>query len=237
MKIAICDDSIEYAHLALSLLSEYGVDNNDITVYTNGNELLGSYNNFENAFDVIFLDMEMPDINGIETGKKLRKIDERVIIVFVTSYEIYMKESFLCEPFRFLLKPLIKEELFEVMDDIERKLSKKRMIFSFNINRTCYTINQDDIIYMESIRHNTIIHTLTDNYTVNSSISSVYTKVDNYMFYQVHKSYVVNLKYIKSVSGKEISLHGCAVEIPISRNSKGSILGAIYKFNERFFGL
>ena len=95
----------------------------------------------------------MGKLNGIETANIIREFDEHVIIVFVASYPDYMKESFQCQPFRFIGKPLDYEELKKVFSDICQKLSRKRKVFTFTENKAKVRLYCDDILYFESQGH------------------------------------------------------------------------------------
>lgn len=106
LNIAICDDNQEY----INILEKYILDKNEPEVscdaFYSGEELVKMYNMGEGNYDVIFLDMEMNILNGIETANIIRKMDKHVIIVFVTSHTKYMQACFECSPFRFLIKPV-----------------------------------------------------------------------------------------------------------------------------------
>lgn len=158
-------------------------------------------------YDVVFLDMEMKNLNGIETANLIQEFDEHIIIVFVTSHSEYMKESFQCQPFRFVEKPLDYEELKKVFYDIYKKLSKKRKIFSFMENKTKVRLYCDDIIYCESQAHWVWIYTKEKLYKICKSLSDLYEQLDKEMMFQVHKSFIINFNYIYIIKGNNIQLY------------------------------
>ncbi|HIT85165.1 MAG TPA: response regulator [Candidatus Ornithomonoglobus intestinigallinarum] len=129
VNIAICDDNIEH----ISALEKYLFEISNIKIecdaYLSGESLVDAYKNNIERYDVVFLDMEMRELNGIETANLIREFDEHIIIVFVTSHSEYMKESFQCQPFRFIEKPLDYDELKKVFYDIKDKLSKKERFY------------------------------------------------------------------------------------------------------------
>lgn len=104
--IAICDDDINCADLIENYISEFKNVVADCDVCSSGEELIQAYSANTERYEVVFLDMEMEQLTGIETAKHIRELDEHVIIVFITSHTEYMYESFKCTPFRFLIKPL-----------------------------------------------------------------------------------------------------------------------------------
>lgn len=109
MKIAVCDD-MNHINILENLIYKFKKTSVECDAYTSGEELVYAFRDRKEWYDVIFLDMEMEQINGIETANHIRELDEYVIIVFVTSHTEYMRESFKCSLFRFLVKPIDEEE-------------------------------------------------------------------------------------------------------------------------------
>lgn len=106
MRIAICDDNMNYINIIENYIDKFKKTAVECDAYISGEELVYAYRENEERYDVIFLDMEMEQLNGIETANHIREFDEHVIIVFVTSHTEYMRDSFKCAPFRFLVKPV-----------------------------------------------------------------------------------------------------------------------------------
>jgi len=90
MKIAVCDDNREYLNIMSGEIREIYGSNAELDVFLKGEDLISATNQ-KNSYDIIFLDMEMDGISGIETANIIRKSDEQVIIIFVTSYSKYMQ--------------------------------------------------------------------------------------------------------------------------------------------------
>lgn len=122
INIAICDDNIEHINILEKYLFEISSVKIECDIYQSGESLIDAYKNNIERYDVVFLDMEMNELNGIETANLIREFDEHIIIIFVTSHTEYMRESFKCSPFRFLLKPVDVDELKTVVYDMCKKL-------------------------------------------------------------------------------------------------------------------
>ena len=118
MKIAICDDDMNCINKIENYIEKIDRNNAECDAYQNGERLVQAFKTGAEQYDVIFLDMEMEKLNGIETANLIREVDEHVIIVFVTSHTEYMRESFKCAPFRFLVKPVDPAEFKTVFYDI-----------------------------------------------------------------------------------------------------------------------
>ncbi len=233
MKIAICDDSINDVNIIENYIDKFNKTYAECDAYKSGEELVHTYKNKNERYDVIFLDMEMEQLNGIETANRIREIDEHVIIVFVTSYTEYMRESFKCSPFRFLVKPVDDEEFKIVFYDICKKLSKQRKVFAFTENKTKVRLYCDDIIFCESQDHWIWIHTKDDTYKICKTLSELHDMLDKELFCRVHKSFVINFHYVKSIKEKYVQLYHYDAPIPISRTYKKKMIEEYTNFVER----
>ncbi len=233
LSIAICDDNMQHSNIIENYMYELDDSNVECDTFQSGEELVYAYKNNNERYDVIFLDMEMKKLNGIETANIIREFDEYVIIVFITSYKEYMQESFQCAPFRFLVKPVAYDELKTVFNDIRRKLSKRKTIFYFAENKMKVRLYCRDIIYCESQAHWIIIHTKDEDYKICKSMSDVYDMLDKDMFYKIHKSFIINFHYVKTIKGNDIELYHCDKLLPISRSCKKEVLLQYTNFMER----
>lgn len=128
LNIAICDDEINDITILKKYISRYNVEtdnnNNNIVVssFLSAKELLLDYSN--NRYDVVLLDIEMPDINGMDLAKQLRETADDPFIVFTTSCPEYMHESFEVQPFQFLTKPIEYKAVRKLFSDIIKKINR-----------------------------------------------------------------------------------------------------------------
>lgn len=233
MNIAICDDNREYINTMEDYLSSVKEVRFDYDVFESGEDLLREYETETTPYDAIFLDMEMKEIDGIETANRIRKFDKHVIIIFVTSHTKYMQKSFECTPFRFLVKPVSHSEIETVFQEVCQKLSEERTTFVFTENRNKIRLFCDDIIYFENQSHWILIHTKDEVYKICKSLSDLYEKLDHSMFIRVHSSYIVNLGYIRAIKNNDIELYNCDKHIPLSRSNKKLVNTKLINFKER----
>lgn len=235
LTIAICDDDINCADLIENYIHEFENIDADCDVYSSGEELIQTYSSNTERYDVIFLDMEMEQLNGIQTANHIRAIDEYVIIVFITSHTEYMRESFKCTPFRFLVKPLDNAEFTSAFNDICKKLSKHRKVLAFTENKAQIRLYCDDIIYCESRNHSVLIHTKEKVYKLCRPLSELQEQLDRGLFCRIHRSYIINFHYVKSIIENDIILYHINDPIPIGRSYKKNVLIEYTKFIERDF--
>ncbi len=233
MRIAICDDNNDYINTIENYIERLKTPATEWDPYESGENLVFAYTDNNERYDVIFLDMEMKELNGIETANKIRNIDEHVIIVFITSYTEYMKDSFKCSPFRFLVKPVDFNEFQEVFYDICKKLKKQRKIFTFTENKTRVRLFCDDIIYCESQDHWISIYTREHTYKICKTLTDLHELLDKEIICRVHKSFLINFQYVKSIKENNIQLYHCDRLIPISRSYKKAVIHEYTNFIER----
>lgn len=233
MRFAICD--VERMHI--NELENYFAQKEELQIesepFESGEALLDAYKQGQQSFDALFIDLEMGGLNGIETANAIRAIDERVIIVFVTSHEEYAIDCFQCSPLRFLKKPLQPEKVDEALGAIEQHLSKTRRIVHFTFDKAQYRLYEDDIIYLESCDHKVYIFTVDETYCVNTKLSELEDTLSADAFARAHKAFLVNLRYVKKIKGNEIYLRQCEQSIPLGRTYKSAFMKSYAHQRER----
>lgn len=232
-KIAICDDDIEVCNTIEEFVYKIKPNNIECDVYQEGQKLAYAYVENKERYDIIFLDIEMKELDGIKTASLIRELDEHVIIVFITNHTKYMKDSFKCLPFRFMEKPIQFDDFSEVFGDAYKKLSKKRKTLLFTENKTKVRLYCDDIIYCESQAHWIKIHTKDHIYKICRSMSAFLEMLDSDFFLRIHNSYIINFKYVKTIDGNGVKLYHCDEIIPISRQYKKDFINEFTTFTEK----
>ncbi len=233
MKIAICDDNKVILDGLMAGIRDLAPEKNEIQCFSSGDMLLRAYKAGKVGFDVIFLDIEMEGMDGIETANAIRSLDRHVLIVFVTSHERHARRCFECRPFRFLLKPVSEEELRKTYMNIYQCLEEEKKTFIFTEDRGTVRLFCEDIIYFESKSHWVYLHTKETVYKIFMSMTNLSKKLDLSVFCRVHKSYIVNLAHLWRMKGNEIILYDCEESIPISRSYKKALLTAFTSYQER----
>ena len=233
MKIAICDDNIDSINIIENYIQNLNTRNVECDAFESGEDLIFAYDNNE-RYDVVFLDMEMKELNGIETANIIRNLDRYVIIIFVTSHTKYMLKSFECEPFRFLVKPITEQSFIKVYKELCIKLKDRPETVVFLENRNRTRIFCDDIIFFESYSHWIIIHTKDNqSHKIRKTMSEIINTFDNLTFIQVHRSFVVNINYILKIYDSSVIMHYYDVPIPVSRTFKKDLDNKFINHKER----
>jgi DNA-binding LytR/AlgR family response regulator len=217
MRIAICDDEIEYLMFVKDCVSKIVYSINDdifIDTYISSLELLKHFHDYE----IIILDINMPDLNGIELSKKIREENEEVKIIFLTSMMQYVFESIKVTPFRYVMKNRIKENLSEaVLKAYEKILLKSNKTYTFTYKLKTYNIPINDILYFEFSNRFIYVHTEKTVCKFYGRLVELESQLKEYNFIRNHSAYLVNVKNVVSISKTQLILKNNEVLI-ISKN-------------------
>ncbi len=232
MKIAICDDIKLHADKVEALLRKHEkYKDSNIKSYTDSKAFLNEVNGGE-SYDIAFLDVDMPCINGLELGKQLRDKIEKILIVFVSAYPQYAIRAFDCEAFSYLMKPIENEpEAKAVLDRLYEKYIKFTRYHTVRINTEYRRISIPDIKYVECCNRHVIYHLENDSCETTESLSEVYAVLKEYGFYQAHQGYIVNFDKISRFSKNSVILDD-GREIPLSLRRKTEMMIAYSKYAE-----
>lgn len=196
MKIAICDDNkydIEAIRKIL-LNNSYIKTNGQINVFTLSSEL---HNNLQKyTYDVVFLDVDMPEINGIELGKYINQKSPNTYIIFVTNYSQYAVEAFDCKAFHYLLKPIDEHKANRIINNLIQKYRERNKYHVIKIKTETKRIPIKDIYYIEYCRRHVIYHLKYRVYETVGKFSDIYKELKEFGFYQIHQGYIVNMEKI-----------------------------------------
>ena len=229
IKIAICDDE-PYMRDALAFaISDYAKNAEPLTFaissFTNGSALLTSGGNY----DIIFLDIQMENPDGMETAEKLRKSGYSGLLIFITVLKEYVFDAFEVQAFDYLVKPLEKKRFQRTMDravkSIQQDTERSLLIQKGN---SCMVIPLSQIVYCEIIGRKIYLH-LAD-----SQINDYYEKLDKLeakvdgRFFRCHRSYLVNLDFVRGCSDRQVLLPLCD-KIPVSRLREQELLQALLR--------
>lgn len=227
LTIAICDDNENQIKEMRRLLSEWSADKPfalDIDEYISAESFLFSYP--DKPCDLLLLDIEMDRLNGMELAKRLRSNGDMLPIIFITGYSDYIAEGYDVEALHYLLKPVAKEKLFAVLDKYVEKRSVKADELIFETANGATHISADRITYIEAFGRKTAVH-LSDDRIIDCMVSiSRFSAMRLNGFVSPHRSYIVNLRFMRSIGKTEIALDNGTI-IPLSRR--------LYKdVNEKF---
>ena len=229
MRIAVCDDEelfrIEFKSILDKVLvnSEY-----DIDTFSGGSSLYEAF--IKEPFDLVFLDIEMPGIDGITLAKRLRAVSENVNIVFLTSHIEYALEGYEVNALRYLVKPVDINKLGEVLKYIQDKKNNSRQIMVKQEGEDI-VIDLSDVIYIESMDKNVRIVTSKKEYITRYNISDYEEELKNNGFFRIHRSYLISLSKVKKIVKNDVVMDG-DISLPVSRSNVKALKEALYSYVE-----
>ena len=206
MKIVCCDDDINIGNQLKEYLQLYFENITapfpEFSFFNSGEDLLKC----ADEIDIAFLDVEMPGLNGIQLGEELKRRYPNIIIFIVTSYPDYLDDAMRFQVFRYLSKPIDKNRLFRNMKDALFKystLSRKIQIETKNQVTMVYT---RDIVLVEAKERKVFVYTKDKIYEAIQKMDFWIEKLPSNSFFQSHRSYIVNLRFVSHFDNTLIHL-------------------------------
>lgn len=219
INIAIVEDEVYESDKVKEMIERYALDKGEgvnVTVFNNSAVFVSTY---KSNYDVIFLDIEMPVFNGMETAQKVRALDKTVIIVFITNMEGYAIRGYSVEAMDFIVKPLVYPHLVAVMDKICNRLSlRQKQTFTITTREGTKRVLTEEILFIEVQHHRLYIHMLNgDVYDMWGNMNNVESQLTK-TFVRINACYLINLQFVKGVE-RDFALIGDE-QLKISRNKK-----------------
>ncbi len=229
-RIAICDDEqnqIEYITSIVASWSAHEGHGCEIRTFASAEAFLFEYEE-DKAYDILLLDVEMKNMNGIELAKRIRKDNNRAEIIFITSHFEFVGEGYEVDALHYLIKPISAEKLTQVLTKAAEKISVEPPSVVISCEGETVKLYEADIRYVESFLHYIVIHTKDKEYKIKENMSVFENKVSD-DFYRIHRSYLVSLKHITRISRTSVNIGN--TELPLSRGKYDDINRAFIQHN------
>lgn len=229
VKMAILEDEDASAKRLTDAIVQY-CDGHEIKFtidrFENANEML---DNYRPIYDIIFMDIILPSINGIDSAKELRKMDDAVTIIFVTDMANLAVKGYEVNALDFIVKPV---EYSTFSRKFERALNvvrhRKSIDVCIQIDRTLKRISASKIYYIEIIHHKLIFHTEEGNFNSRGTLDGLEKQLAPENFVRCNACYLVNMKFVSEVSGDDVVVAGEALKI--SRTKKKAFMQALTNY-------
>ncbi len=208
LKIGICDDDAAQVDLTESLTSQWAQENGHnikIKTYNSAESFLFDFEE-KNDFDILLLDIEMGETDGVALAKQVRKKSETVQIVFITGYSDYISEGYDVAALHYLMKPLKAEKLFEVLNRAAVKIKKDEKTVILKTEDEIFRIPIREIKYIDVCKNDITIHAKSD-ITVRKTLSEIEKELDS-RFFRTGRQSIINLDYVRRTSKNCVYLAG-----------------------------
>lgn len=225
-KIAVCDDSAADRAYMRDLVGRWaaaGGRSMELAEFESGEQFLFSHGE-DALFDILLLDIEMGELDGVALAKRLRSASDTLQIVFTTGYSDYIAEGYEVSALHYLMKPVREEKLFAVLDRAVEKLRKDERVLVFEIGGELVRVPIYQIRFIDVHQNYATIHAAED-YRVKKPLAELQALLDE-RFHRVGRSAVVNLTMIRRVSKTEIILSTGEV-LPLPRGAYEGVNRAI----------
>ncbi len=238
MRIAICDDNALSVNMLRDTIDNCVQDYREIDFFSfsSGEEIVSAHTRKGLRFDMIFMDIKLKKMNGIDAAKIIRGVDDDVLIFFVTAYMDYVFQGYEARAFRYILKPYTDEQIKKEFGCAMRELFENEKRYTIQTKANILSYNIDDILYLESIKRQICIVTIHGREYFYSKLSAEEEKLAPYGFVRIHQSFLVNMSYIKTIIENSIYLTDDTV-LPISKNRKREALLSYTKYLTEYGGI
>lgn len=217
LHIAICDDEKEFVTHLTRLLEQYSAESGEeikVTAYYDGLDLIEKY---DATIDLIFLDIQMRLVNGLEAAKRIRQMDENVGLIFLTTLTQYGLEGYKYQATNYIIKPIKYVRLKAEMNQWLKRYKKNdspSLVISNSSGK--YKVFLKSLRYVETFDRNLLLHTEQENIVCYKNMKEMERELNDKGFARCHTSYIVNLSYVKGIHKLELELIS-GEKLPISQ--------------------
>jgi len=172
----------------------------------------------------------MKGLNGIEVGKKIREIDDKVILVYLTGFTDFALEAFELNSFHYLIKPITKNNFNNLFKKIlvrleeVRALENKNKVLSFKTKDCIFQVRHEEIYYLEKNGRKIILYTEDNAYDFYGSLKKLLLELPQDIFLQCHQGYAVNMTKVRGMEVDEIQFIKIKNKVPVSRRYKSKVI-------------
>ena len=232
VNVAICDDEEYFLKELEKLVSVYANEAKcelEIDTYQDPERLVEEITSGKKEYQLVFLDVEMPGMSGVEAAKKLREKGYQDVICFVTGFEGYALDAFsveaigyICKPAQYLdIKKVIHKALIQIYYNWDVEEAKKRYL-EVCTQKSSMMVDIRQILYLEKRRNQCVIHMETGEVVCYETLKHLFSKLNQQKFCYCHQGYIVNFDKIKEVK-KEVICFGEGKEVPVSRRYQSEL--------------
>lgn len=227
LRIAICDDETDARDALRFQLEKILIEDAEEIVYefSLGTNAASWLANHPGEIDLLFLDVEMKGLNGMETAKKIRTFDEQVVIVFVTGYADYVFDGYHVGALDYLMKPVAEDKLRQLIGRVREKHAREEShTFTLKNMDGTWRFRFCDILYFYSDRRKVILVTAKGEYSFYARLDEIEKQLSP-NFVRIHQRYLINPVNVECLGGESVTINGR--ELPCSRRYRENALSKI----------
>lgn len=230
LHVAICDDEEKFVHHLTELLNQYADDTETeikITAFYDGMELIEKY---DPTIDLIFLDIQMKTLNGLQAAERVRQIDTKVGLIFLTTLTQYGLEGYQYQATNYIIKPIKYIRLKTEMNRfLERHRQEEAPAIVILNDDGRYKVPLKELRYVETFNRNLLFHTEQEKIICYRSMKDLAEELSGSGFARCHAGYLVNLFYVKGVKKLELELI-TGEKLPISQPKRKEFMARLTEY-------
>lgn len=217
INIAVCDDNPIFLKEIIALIDKVYTDEHTIISFSNAQALLSHIEDYsENCIDIIITDIEMPGMNGVNMAKALKPLYPRLQFIFITNYTDYIQDVFSVDPVYYILKPVDPQKLLEALEMAVAEIDAgNRNAINITSKKKVLRIRYDEIKYVESYMRTILVHEIRRNTEILMKLDDFQKQLPSF-FIRTHKSYLVNMNMVRSISNNRIELFSGEI-VPVAK--------------------
>lgn len=234
INIGICDDNPNIVKTIKDFILNSDLEY-DMEIYTahSGEEFLEKYSHI--PFNIAFLDIEMEELNGIELGEKLKKLEKNIIIVYITGHGGYAVNAFKIKAFDYIMKPISKDSFLGVLNSTINRLNEISTLesikkdFVFKYKKELISLKYSDIYYFEKSLNKIKIYTEDNVFQIYSTLKKILSEVDNEIFIHSSEKHIINIKKLSKIQENSVVLGKNLYSVSLSRNRRKNLMDSFSK--------
>ena len=231
-RIAVIDDDARIRERLTAYLNQYASEHGEyfqVTAFSFPGLFL---TNYKPDYDLVLMDIDMPGMNGLDAARRLRELDERVVLLFITNLAQYAIKGYEVAATDFLVKPVSYRTFEQKLTRALRYVPESsRPNLLIKTEDGTVTVELDDILYIEVQGHYVFYHTLKETYRVRGSLKQTVEEISDDQFFVCDKCCIVNLACVEAVKGNAVVVAG--EEVNVSRPKKKALMDALAAYHNR----
>ncbi|MDR1713156.1 MAG: LytTR family DNA-binding domain-containing protein [Coriobacteriales bacterium] len=218
LKVALAEDIPSDAELLTALIELTDIPFT-LEKYPSGEALLAEFE--KGKYDLVFLDVYMGELNGVQTAERIRDVDTQVVIVFTTTSDDFTREGYRLNAYKYLLKPIVQEDVIDALELAILKRDKAQgATLAIVDDNVPVVIPLNDIIYIEALNRKSQIYTTEGTYSTTMTIEDLEKLLPAPRFLRSHRSFIVNLDHVDEIADDFIMDNGGIAYIAVKSHRK-----------------
>lgn len=226
MQIFICDDEPQMLSNIAKKVTTLLPDG-EVWMFSKGSEVLTCLST--SSCDILLLDIDMPEMTGLQVAKELSHLKKKPLLVFVTSHDELVYDSFQYHPFAFLRKSRLDEEMEKILRDCIRELQDKEQHFCFRSEGSDVCLLLSDILYFEAEGNYLKVFTTKEMYRLRSTLTAMENTLQEGGFIRIHKGFFINQAAVKLVNSEEVTLQN-DMTLPVGKSYSKAVREQILRY-------